>query len=403
MSSQHTAPQPVLTPIGASDGDRLRALDGLRGVAALIVLFSHLSLTLAPLSDVWLSPVALHPAMWSVSWWLTSTPLQLMVAGPEAVLVFFVLSGLVVALPVLRRPDFNWVAYYARRILRLWLPVAASILFALLLITFVNRTRPDLSSLWVKAWLIHDPTWNVVVSAFDPLFGDISLNNPLWTIHWEIIFSLLLPAFVAVAVVTRRWWWITLLATLPMVAIGIYFSLAPWMFLPVFLVGTVIAVRLDALRAWADRRRSSPWFAIGCAAVTIVSLLLLGLHWTVWGVLGGPARDQTVTKSLEYVGAAGLVVVAIIWTPAIRLLTTRFVRWLGRISFSLYLVHVPIILAIASLFGRSSTPLRLVLSAVASLVVAELFTRFVEAPSHRLSKRTGLAVANGMRGWFAAR
>lgn len=403
MTSQDTTPQPVLRRTRRADGDRLVALDGLRGVAALIVLFSHLSLTLAPLSDVWIKPADVHPPMWSVWWWLTSTPAQLMVAGPEAVLVFFVLSGLVVALPVLRRPDFDWVAYYARRIVRLWLPVAASIVLALLLVTIVDQSRADQSSNWVKLWSVHNPAWAVVVSAFDPLFGNVSLNNPLWTIHWEVAFSLLLPAFVAVAVLTRRWWWITLLATLPMVAIGTLFSLTPWMFLPVFLVGAVIAVRLDALRAWAERRRSSRWFGVGCAVALVVSLLLLGLHWTVWGALGGPARAQTLTKSLEYVGAAGLVVLAIIWRPAIRLLTTRVVRWLGRISFSLYLVHVPIILAIASLFGRSATPVRLVLSAAVALVAAELFTRFIEAPSHRLSKRAGLVVSTGMRGWFAAR
>ncbi|MFF1574245.1 acyltransferase family protein [Leifsonia sp. NPDC058292] len=402
MTSPDTAFRPVTRARGLQAPDRFVALDGLRGVAALIVLFSHLSLTLAPVSDIWIVPRDVHPATWSATWWLTSTPLQLVVGGPQAVLIFFVLSGLVVALPVLRRTDFDWVAYYARRILRLWLPVAASVVLALLLVTLVDQSRDDQSSLWVKASSVHQPSWATIVSSFDLLFGNISLNNPLWTIHWELAFSLFLPVFVAVAVLTRRWWWITLLATLPLVMAGVFLSLTPLQFLPVFLVGTVLAVKLDDLRAWVARR-SRVWLTLVGSAVAVISLILLGLHWSTWAIIGGAPRFQTITKGLEYVGAAGLVLLAAVWSPAIRLLSTGLFRWLGRISFSLYLVHVPIIIAIASLFGRESTALRLVLSAVIALVVAELFTRFVEAPSHRLSKKTGLLVTSAMHGWFASR
>ena len=77
----------ALTP-GASP--RLHALDGLRGVAALVVVAFHV-----------LDYVALPRSLFSV--WLMS-PLGIFVNGPGAVHVFFVMSGFVLALASLRDP-----------------------------------------------------------------------------------------------------------------------------------------------------------------------------------------------------------------------------------------------------------------------------------------------------------
>jgi peptidoglycan/LPS O-acetylase OafA/YrhL len=54
---------------------------------------------------------------------LSYTPLHLVWAGPEAVLVFFVLSGLVLSAATQGRSDFRWSAYYPSRLMRLYLPV----------------------------------------------------------------------------------------------------------------------------------------------------------------------------------------------------------------------------------------------------------------------------------------
>ena len=116
---------------------RVPSLDGLRGLAALVVLAHHVALAWPSISDAYLRPDLPGPAPWSTSWWLTSTPAHLLIAGPEAVLVFFVISGIALTIPVLQNTEFNWMAYYPRRSVRLYLPVVASVLLAALLLVVV--------------------------------------------------------------------------------------------------------------------------------------------------------------------------------------------------------------------------------------------------------------------------
>src|SRR6195952_2318571 len=101
----------------ASTG-RLPALDGLRGVAATVVVFHHVY----PIARPFLEPSTHAWAAGSPWWVISSTPVKLLSAGSESVLVFFVLSGLVVPLPLLggRR---GWAGFFASRLVRLYLPV----------------------------------------------------------------------------------------------------------------------------------------------------------------------------------------------------------------------------------------------------------------------------------------
>jgi peptidoglycan/LPS O-acetylase OafA/YrhL len=381
----------------------MRSLDGLRGLAALVVVFHHLSLTLAPFSDVWIVPGATHPAVGSVYWWFTSTPAQLFIAGPEAVLVFFVLSGFVVVQPALRNPEFDWIAYFPQRVARLWLPVLGSVILAFVWILLTDQTAAKASSLWVAASSLPGLPWQQAVDGTDLLFGVPLINNVLWSLRWELLFSLMLPLFVVAVLVARRKWWVVLVGSFAGVVLGTYTGNGALTFLPVFLVGSVLAVKLDDIRGWLARHSGSRWLLPGGAAVLLISLVLLDLHWTIWGVLGGAPRFQEPAKSLEFVGAFGLLVVAAFWLPAVRLLSTRVFQWLGKISFSLYLVHVPIIIAIDSMFDRQYTALRIVVSLACSIGVAVLFSRFVELPAHRLSRYLGAGSSGVIRRSLGAR
>ena len=65
-------------------------------------------------------------------------------------------------------------------------------------------------------------------------------------------------------------------------------------------------------------------------------------------------------------------------------------RFFGRTSFSLYLVHMPVLaFAAHATQGWLSPWTALCLGALASPVVAVLFYAAVEVPSHRLSRRVG--------------
>jgi peptidoglycan/LPS O-acetylase OafA/YrhL len=93
---------------------RYAELDSLRGIAALTVVFYHFRL-------MWLFSVQEH--RWSVV-------LNPITCGHEAVLLFFLLSGFVLAIPNLRGKGQPYPIYLLRRSLRIYAPYLFALLFA---------------------------------------------------------------------------------------------------------------------------------------------------------------------------------------------------------------------------------------------------------------------------------
>lgn len=141
--SRHGELQPSTLP----KVERLRSLDGLRGIAALVVLVHH-SLLVVPTMAV--GYFGARPPGGTLSWWMTYTPLHLLWEGTEAVYVFFVLSGVVLALPFLRDRHQRWSGYYPRRLLRLYLPVIAAVILGTAIAVISQRRPHDAASLWLQ-------------------------------------------------------------------------------------------------------------------------------------------------------------------------------------------------------------------------------------------------------------
>jgi peptidoglycan/LPS O-acetylase OafA/YrhL len=276
---------------------------------------------------------------------------------------------------------------------RLYLPAMASVVLAAILVIATTWTTALPTSGWVASYRLRGFDPARVLSGWDLLFGDTTLNNPLWTLRWEVTFSLILPIVVVLAVLSRRWWPLTVVASLALILVGIEVGVGALRYLPPFLIGAVIAVKHESLREWAGAQANARRVRWGGIGVLILSLVLLNAHWSALGLTGGVPHAQALLVTLETLGATGLVLLAAYWPPARWLLSTGFFRWLGRISFSLYLVHVPIIQAMDAVFGSSLPVVRIALSLVIALGVAELFSRLVEQPAHRLAKRVGAAAA----------
>lgn len=394
-----TEPRRDQEAVSSAGPRRLAALDGLRGLASVVVLLHHIALLHPAVAAIYLFG-APPPAPGSALWVLTGTPLQLLVSGQEAVLVFFVLSGLVVALPALRA-GFDWFAYLPRRLVRLVLPVAGSVGLATLIVLV---TRPDASrasSAWVAA-SIGSPDPRTVLLDLDLLYGAFVLNNPLWSLRWELVFSILLGAYVVVGLLARgrRGLILTAAGAAAVMAVGRGLDHEPLYYLAVFLLGTVLAVRLDDVRRLTELRPGRSGTALWWLAL-VVALLALCSRWIIWpwfpGAITSSSAAGDVAGVVAAFGAAMVVLIAAAWPGAARVLEWRPVRWLGRVSFSLYLVHVPILVGVGAVVGAVAGPerwwLTAVIAAPVALGVAELFTRFVEMPSHRLSKRVGAAAA----------
>jgi peptidoglycan/LPS O-acetylase OafA/YrhL len=163
-------------------------------------------------------------------------------------------------------------------------------------------------------------------------------------------------------------------------------------FAPLFAMGLVAAGVIAA----SDRIRRLPWQWLAAVAGAPVVLLMIhrGSAWTV---------NHYYWIDLA-IGPAIAMVLAAVATgrpaPLVWLLATRPVRSLGTFSYSLYLIHVPIVLVISrKLGGWHVAPglpafwVTLALAVPASVVTARLFAAVFEIPFQRYRSWAALGAA----------
>ena len=370
------------------DHGRLRPLDGLRGVAALAVVLHHLALMMPGfLNGLW--PLR-DSATASVAWRGLTFPLHLLFsAGLEAVFLFFVLSGLVLTLPALRSTWYSWLDYYPRRILRLALPVLGSVALAVVLLVAVPRYPvPRREEDWLTAGNSLSFRVSDLLATLNVFGARQPMNNPLWSLGWEIVFSLLLPVGLLVAVLVRgrpRTAMLAVLGCLILTTLGGILVINALTYLPMFIAGAVLAASLPR---W--RERIANLTPAAGVVLCVMSLVLVSAPWLVSGISG---RLYAPTIGLAVLGCIALVLLALELPWLARALTRRPVQWLGRVSFSLYLVHVPVIVTIAYLVGPERWQLFAPIGLALALLVAWLFYAAVERPSHTLARWTAQRIA----------
>ncbi|HKT57752.1 MAG TPA: acyltransferase [Microbacterium sp.] len=378
-----------MRPETRTTATRLAALDGLRGIACLVVLAHHSLLSIPVFADAYYHGADSRASQTVAEYLLTWSPLHLVWEGTGAVWTFFVLSGFVLTRQALDSPRFTWRAYYPQRIIRLYIPVVAAVGLAVALVTlFGDADHGAASSEWIarradamnRRGVLHDLTL---------MLGAGAGISPLWSLQWEVWFSLLLPLFVfAVRARGGATAWLAL-ASAPLAAYAIL-ALGGGTYLAVFLVGAVLA----GIRGHAGRPASVIGTSRGAvraltAAAVLWVVVMLPARWTLWAW----RLPGIVTMALSVSAAMVVVLLAMHWGPAQRVLTHRTLLWAGAVSFSLYLVHEPILVASVKLFGDRTFWLALPIAAVVALATAELFRRGIETPAASLARRVGRGVA----------
>lgn len=370
---------------GTGHAARIRALDGVRGIAALVVVAHH-TIQLAPtfariqaaVSAAGESPVA---------WALTHTPLHLFWIGEEAVLVFFVLSGFVLTLPAQARP-VRWREYYPRRLVRLYLPVLAAVLLTVALKAAAGRPPTTERSTWV-----HDRSVVPLAEGWHDallLDGSSLLDSPLWSLQWEVIFSLALPVYLLLRRQRLRWALVEAVGLVALVGLGTATGTKALRYLPIFGLGVLLAQHpqvLDAVTGWFDARRR-PRIAWSAAVAAVV--VLLTARWLVHGLPHPPRVLEAAASAATVAGAVAVVLLALRWAPGTAALEHPAAQWLGARSFSLYLVHEPVVVVVALALPLAwSAPAVAAVALTAALVVTIAFHRAVERPSIALARWAG--------------
>lgn len=364
---------------------RWDSLDSLRGVAAFLVVTFHCAQA-APDFAISANPLTL--AAWGNIWtWLKYTPLRVFFSsGPPMVVLFFVLSGFVLSLPFLRegrRPGYTGFAL--KRICRIYLPFVAAILFSAFLYAIVQpKPMPSLSHwfntvLWDQPLTVSYIGRNLAMTGLNP---DMTLDLVMWSLVHELRISLVFPLLF---LLTQRWPRLSLTSSILFSVVCteiiagreattmLMSFVDTGRFLALFTAGILVASRVTELRLAAAR----------------VPGLIRGAFWLMAGILlmsPGP----TVYRYYDFtwgIGAILLIVLTVTSARADRYLSGPMSVWLGRVSYSLYLVHLPILVAAVHL-ANGVLPLWVTMlgSILASLIGAELMYRSIEIPSMHLGR-----------------
>jgi peptidoglycan/LPS O-acetylase OafA/YrhL len=363
---------------------RYRSLDGLRGVAALVVVVHHCLLTSVVLAASYRGNSITG---WGFAGLLTRTPLHLLWDGTGAVLIFFVLSGFVLTLAFTERGSPGWANYYARRFPRLYLPVWAALALAVALALLVPRLVTADQSWWINAHAAH-PTVSMVAKDAALWSNPSLLDSPLWSLRWEIAFSVLLPLYIWGAVRWRSFGLLKIIVMLVLIGVGSKTGHASLLYLPVFALGVVMAA--ERTRAAAVMARIG---AVSWSAMAVVAGSLLSVDSMVGSI------PEWLTRPMRSAGAGLVVLVFLGWGRAAHFARRGWLQWLGSISFSLYLVHEPIVVTAARLLPNANALEILLLVLPLSLLAATVFHRLVEVPSMRVSRWLGRAEERPSRFW----
>lgn len=315
-----------------STRQHLLPLDSFRGFAALWVALFH--------AWQWTPPV----------FTAAGDLLPPISVGHYGVQIFVILSGMLIYRSLRGLRDLAHLrAYFLRRFLRIYpLYMAVSAVF---LILFPQKFSVALAELLLLRTLGY-PTF---------------MNPAAWSVYVEMLFYLVMPAFVLLS--ARR---PVLIASLIFVLLMLGDrsggrELALWKF---FFLGVLCSESIDRAMTWRSRNPSLAVFALGAALVVlgIVSALRDGL-------LGYSERELALG-----VGFC-LVIIGTVANPWLRAaFSLRPLRILGTVSYSIYLVHPLLLITVFGLKFSASAD-SIVLRQYAPLALPSLDLFLVYAPA----------------------
>jgi peptidoglycan/LPS O-acetylase OafA/YrhL len=343
-----------------------RPLTSLRGVAALWVFVAHLSVNF---------------------YTILPRPLGIgMVCGWLGVDVFFVLSGFILASVYTDLAPAGWPGFFARRALRVF-PLNLAVIGALAVLALLGVATGA-----VVDW--HYLPWHLLMlQSFVPgqKVGWIFVT---WSVGIELLCYLALPPLMLLC---RR-------LKLPAVA-ALALATGALSFVAQHYV-------LDTFFGWQAILRGGSGFALGAATGVLAGRLprlppapatvleATGAGLIVYGAMGGFATEWCMAVGSDRMAAvpagAAILILALAADagPLAWLLRLRPAYYLGQISFSIYLLHWPMMVATVPLVWTQGTPSpgRYVLLLYAAclllavVALASLTWRWIELPARGLGR-----------------
>lgn len=371
---------------------KISYLDGLRGIAAINVMIMHFFVALAP-AMVYGSKYPSH--FGSLDLIFSTTPLGLIGAGNFSVCIFFVLSGYVLTQKFFKTKENSIIISSAvRRYPRLFIPVFAAVILSYILAStglyhyYIETMTISAGSNYRNYWAFTPDIVDAIKQAVWSSFfvgGTIHYNPVLWTMSIEFYGSMLVFTMALLFGSLRNRWTFYLAAAL--ICINFYYL--------AFVIGMVFADVFNSKK---------PIFKTDNKVILFI-ILIFGLFLGSYPI--SPLTSDSLYGFLDnglfeapkvtyHVIGAGMIIYVLLNSRELqKVFSSPVPVFLGKISYSLYLVHFLVIssftcalfLFLYPVFSYGSAFLiSTALSLLLILPLSYLFYKYVDMAGIKLSK-----------------
>lgn len=378
--------------------NRYWELEGLRGVAAIVVAAYHNLLAFYALAFLGQNSGFVVGQHMRYEDNFYGSPIAVFLSGTFAVAIFFVLSGFVLSIGFFQTGKLEIVKKLAaKRYLRLMLPALASILIAFILLSLHLSHAQLAASITQSGWL--SGAWGFVPNLIDAIQGGVYgifiqsgniYNNALWTMAIEFTGSFIVFGFLALFSKSKYkviFYIFLLIATFNTWFMG-------------FVLGMILA---DLYSKDIIKQKVRKWFVFVPALVIGLFLggyPLFGDNNTIYHYIFPHVLDiNWVIVSLS-IGATILILIVLSTAQVAGLFANKFVSKLGKYTFSLYLVHLSILYTLTTAIflvldkkiglGYNMSAVLAIISSIPVVLTATiLFEKYVDSQSIKLSSYVG--------------
>jgi peptidoglycan/LPS O-acetylase OafA/YrhL len=362
------SPQSDLVPSGAMEqlaAERLIGIDVLRGLAVIAVVLNH-------------TPHYAHGGFRENPWFF---PAMLMDLGYLGVPLFVLISGFcihrrtAIGMKTTGTVKLNWVQFWKKRFWRLYPPYVAAIILSLFCALLLHDRSTEIFSsivpdLLTHLFLVHNLTAKYPVGLGNGAFWSLGMEEQLYLLYIPLMFFIRRRSIVfavAIATVTTILWRILITSPL-MTSVNSIGGLGMWGMWPFYywMHWALGALAVDAyfqncrLPRWCDSLVVS-LFAIvaGCLTNSLVFNVVMktGLATNPLLLAWSPHQRSisVVGELVTVMGFFGLMNWCV-RNPSHILMQSRLsqsLARLGRISYSIYLTHVPLLFVLEEHFPLS--------------------------------------------------